>query len=132
MFVKLVREGLGRIIVLGSYLTLPRKLQRSPQAQAEVAKEVESLSLYQFYACPFCVRTRRAMHRLNIPIETRDAKSGSPHRQELEQGGGRIKVPCLRIDNGTESTWMYESADIIRYLEDRFGDQGISRPAPQQ
>ncbi|MEE8387695.1 MAG: glutathione S-transferase N-terminal domain-containing protein [Acidiferrobacterales bacterium] len=121
MFVKLVREGLGRIIILGDYLTRTRKLQRSAEVQAAVGKEAETLSLYQFYACPFCVRTRRAMHRLNVPIETRDAKMGSPHRLELEEGGGRIKVPCLRIDNGAESTWMYESVDIIRYLEDRFG-----------
>ena len=121
MFVKLVREGLGRIIVLGDYLTRPRKLQRSAQAQAAVGKEAATLSLYQFYACPFCARTRRAMHRLNIPIKTRDAKMGSPHRQELEEGGGRIKVPCLRIDEGDQSTWMYESVNIIRYLENRFG-----------
>jgi len=122
MLLKVLREGIGHIIVLGSYLTRPRKLQRSKEAQSTVSKEVENLSLYQFYACPFCVRTRRAIHRLNIPIETRDAKTGSPYRQELEAGGGKVKVPCLRIDEGDRSTWMYESADIIRYLEDRFGE----------
>ena len=122
MLLKVIREGIGRIIVLVSYLTRPRKLQRSKEAQSTVNKEVENLSLYQFYACPFCVRTRRTIHRLNIPIETRDAKTGSPYRQELEEGGGKVKVPCLRIDEGDRSTWMYESADIIRYLDDRFGE----------
>jgi glutathione S-transferase len=30
-------------------------------------------------------------------------------------------VPCLRIDEGGGSTWLYESAAIIAYLEKRFG-----------
>jgi len=123
MLLKLAREGLGRIIVLGSFLTRPRKMQRSAEVQTAVSKEAENLSLYQFYACPFCVRTRRAIHRLNIPIEMRDAQMGSPYRQELEEGGGAIKVPCLRINEGDRSTWMYESADIVQYLENRFGDR---------
>ncbi|WP_240472671.1 glutathione S-transferase N-terminal domain-containing protein [Salinivibrio socompensis] len=29
-------------------------------------------------------------------------------------------VPCLRIDQGGEIQWMYESDDIIEYLRDNF------------
>ncbi|MBE1043526.1 glutaredoxin, partial [Escherichia coli] len=47
----------------------PRKLQRSAEAQAEVERALRNLSLYQFRACPFCVKTRRAMHRLNLPMQ---------------------------------------------------------------
>lgn len=39
-------------------------------------------------------------------------------------GGGRIKVPCLRIDEGGETRWIYESEDIVAYLDDRFGRDG--------
>ncbi|MBT7717899.1 MAG: glutathione S-transferase domain-containing protein, partial [Halieaceae bacterium] len=36
-------------------------------------------------------------------------------------GGGNLKVPCLRIDQGEQDyEWMYESKDIIQYLEARF------------
>ncbi|MGO2501847.1 MAG: glutaredoxin, partial [Cobetia marina] len=40
----------------------------------------------------------------------------------LEQGGGRVKVPCLLIthDDGREE-WMYESDTINAYLQERFG-----------
>lgn len=120
MIVKAVREGLGRIIVLVDFLTRPKKLQRGAPAQAQVDTALASMSLYQFYACPFCVRTRRALHRLNLPIELRDAQHDQQHRQDLLEQGGAIKVPCLRIDEGSQSRWLYESPAIIAYLEERF------------
>lgn len=119
LLIKLVREGLGRLIVLISYLTRPKAIKRSAQKQQQVDQAAKSLALYQFYACPFCTKTRRAIHRLNLPIEYRDAKS-QPFRQQLEQGGGRVKVPCLRIEENNEVKWMYESDAIIEYLNKRF------------
>ncbi|MBU2887444.1 glutathione S-transferase N-terminal domain-containing protein [Gilvimarinus agarilyticus] len=122
LLVKLLRVGLGSIIAFISWLTLPRKLKRSPEAQATVNSELNNLALYQFFACPFCIKTRRTLHRLNLPMQLRDTQAGSPHRDELAQGGGRVKVPCLRIDEGDgDIRWMYESSDIIAYLESRFG-----------
>lgn len=120
MLVKALRTGLGQLIVLGDALTRPRPQQRSAQGQAQVARETAALSLYQFQACPFCVKTRRAMHRLNLPIQLRDAKNDPQAREELLAGGGRVKVPCLRIDEAEGTRWMYESNDIIAYLEQRF------------
>lgn len=120
MFIKALRVGLGQLIIFLDLITRPRKLRRSPEAQARVAEESASLALYQFNACPFCVKTRRAMHRLNLPIALRDAKGDEGHRAALLAGGGKIKVPCLRIEENGESRWMYESNDIIRYLESRF------------
>jgi glutathione S-transferase len=36
--------------------------------------------------------------------------------KELIQKGGKKQVPCLKIiENGQES-WLYESGDIIKYL----------------
>ncbi|MBJ7262770.1 MAG: glutaredoxin [Burkholderiaceae bacterium] len=120
MFVKALRVGLGQLIVLGDALTRPRPQQRSAQGQAEVEREAAALALYQFQACPFCVKTRRAMHRLNVPVALRDAKHDPRAREELQTGGGRVKVPCLRIEEAGATRWMYESNDIIAYLEGRF------------
>ena len=125
MIVKVLREGLGRLIVLGDFLSRPKPIQRSAQAQQAVDDAAKNLSLYQFYACPFCVKTRRAIHRLNVPIEMRSAQTGSEHRQTLLTEGGEIKVPCLRIDEGGETQWMYESSDIIAYLQNRFDPEMV-------
>jgi len=121
MIVKAIREGLGRLIIFIDFITRPAKMKRSDAEQQAINEVLGHMSIYQFYACPFCVKTRRALHRLNLPIALRDAKQGSPHRDELLNGGGQIKVPCLRIDEGDQTRWLYESNDIIAYLEDRFG-----------
>ena len=122
MIVKAVREGLGRFIVLVNYLTRPTKIERPVREQQVIDKSAKSLSLYQFYACPFCVKTRRAIHRLNVPISMVDAQGDQQNRDDLLTGGGAIKVPCLRIEENSKITWMYESSDIISYLNDRFDD----------
>ncbi len=120
LVVTAVREGLGRVIVFVNYITRPAQVPRSAEAQREAEAAAAGLSLYQFYACPFCVRTRRAIHRLNIPIRVCDAQHDQTHRQTLLNDGGQIKVPCLRIDENGETRWMYESAAIIEYLDQRF------------
>jgi glutaredoxin len=122
MFVKALRVGLGQFIVLGDALTRPRPQKRSPQGQAAVNADAGSLSLYQFRACPFCVKTRRAMHRLNVPVTLKDAKNDPEARAALQAGGGKVKVPCLRIEEADGTRWMYESKDIIAYLERRFAN----------
>ena len=131
MLVKAVLEGLGRVIVFINHITRPAQIQRSPEAQREAERAAASLSLYQFYACPFCVRTRRTIHRLNVPIALRDAQQDQAHREELLSGGGKIKVPCLRIDENGETRWLYESADIIKYLDQRFASSDSTTRRPE-
>ncbi|MES2818923.1 MAG: glutathione S-transferase N-terminal domain-containing protein [Pseudomonadota bacterium] len=120
MFIKALRIGLGQLIIFIDFLTRPRQIKRSSEAQAKVDQAAAGLSLYQFHACPFCVKTRRTIRQLNLPIELRDAKNNEQHRQTLLSQGGAIKVPCLRIEENGQSTWMYESKAIIAYLQGRF------------
>ncbi|NIL14920.1 glutathione S-transferase N-terminal domain-containing protein [Pseudomonas sp. AN3A02] len=120
MFVKALRVGLGQIIIFGDLITRPRKQQRPASAQALVDQAAKDLTLYQFHACPFCVKTRRTLHRLNVPVALKDAKNNEQDRQTLLEQGGKIKVPCLRIEENGQTTWMYDSKVIIDYLDKRF------------
>lgn len=113
------REGLGRLIVFLSWVFSPKKIKRTVEAQAQVNKDCEGLKLYQFYACPFCIKVRRHLHKLDLPIQIRDAQAGQ-FRDELLADGGQIKVPCLKIEQDS-IIWLYESRDIIAYLDERFG-----------
>lgn len=116
-----IRWLLGRIILLIDFLTTPKGVKRAPDQQALLNQQTASLALYQYPACPFCVKVRRSLKRHSLNIETRDVKRVDSFREELVNEGGRLKVPCLKIteENG-ESRWMYESKDIIHYLEGRF------------
>ncbi|MDD0975522.1 glutathione S-transferase N-terminal domain-containing protein [Pseudomonas fontis] len=120
MIVKALRVGLGQLIVFLDWISRPAKHKRDAAAQAKVEQAAKGLSLYQFHACPFCVKTRRALHKLNVPVALRDAKNNEQDRQALLTEGGKIKVPCLRIEEDGKTTWMYESKVIIDYLNKRF------------
>lgn len=117
----IVRAILGALILFFNWVFTPKSIKREATEQAEVDAQAQKLALYQYAACPFCVKVRRAMKRNGLNIETRDAKRSEQAKEELVNGGGQLKVPCLRIeeDNG-EVRWMYESGDIINYLEQRF------------
>lgn len=121
ILVKGMREGLGRLIIFVDWVFSPKRLRRSQSAQRQVDQQVQSLKLYQFYACPFCIKARRNIKRLNLPIKTRNASQGSRYRDELLAKGGVVQVPCLQITQGDNITWLYESSEIIAYLEQRFG-----------
>jgi|TARA_B110000902_G_C14249495_1_gene565552 glutaredoxin len=120
LLINLIRNLLGGIIAAIDFITRGTKLKRTSQAQQQVETELEKISLYQFFACPFCIKTRRAMYKLNLPIVKRNASQGSPYRDELLEGGGRVQTPCLRIEKDDAVEWLYESSEIIRYLEKRF------------
>ena len=123
MLIKALRIGLGQIIIFLDFITRPRKLKRSPQEQAQIENAAAGLALYQFQACPFCVKTRRILHRLNVPVVLRDAKNDAVRRQELREQGGKVQVPCLRIEESGEVRWLYESKAIAAYLNQRFAAQ---------
>ncbi|MDQ6961574.1 MAG: glutathione S-transferase N-terminal domain-containing protein [Mariprofundaceae bacterium] len=124
------REGVGGLMAFVSFLTSPRKIIRTPEDQKQAIATAKNMSIYQFFACPFCIKTRRAVHRLNIDMEYRDAQvRGGEHRNTLEKEGGQIKVPCLRIDEGDKTTWMYESNDIIAYLNETFDPDCVAKTA---
>jgi len=119
-FLRLLREGSGRVLILIDWLVKPSIVKRSSEDQSKVDQETKILKLYQFYACPFCIKTRRAIKRLNLKVETRNAQAEGEFRKELELNGGKIKVPCLKIEGAGQASWLYESNDIIKYLDERF------------
>lgn len=120
MIMKAIRIGLGNLIVAGDYISRPPRKKRSADAQAAVNEAAQHLALYQFKACPFCVKVRRKLHVLNVPVTLHDAKNNEQDRQTLLEQGGRVKVPCLRIEEDGQATWLYDSKAIVSYLEERF------------
>jgi len=118
---KPVRWVLGQIIIFIDWITRPKPVQRSPETQKEVDAQTVHMALYHFQQCPFCVKTRRQIHRLALNIENRDARNDPKWNQELIEEGGKYQVPCLKItaDDGSVQ-WMYESSEINQFLDEKF------------
>jgi glutaredoxin len=117
----IIRWVLGSIILLLDWVFTPKGIKRTAELQAKTDQRTSKLSLYQFAACPFCVKVRRAMKRQSLNIQICDAKKSENCRAELLDGGGKIKVPCLKIEDSAGNVqWMYESSDIVHYLKTEF------------
>lgn len=118
---KPVRWLLGQLIILIDWLTRPKPVERSAEAQKEIDAQTQNMVLYQFQQCPFCVKTRRTMRRLALNVEKRDARNDPQWNQELISEGGKYQVPCLKISKEDGSVeWMYESTVINQYLDEKF------------
>lgn len=79
----------------------------------------DDLTLYQLPSCLFCWRVRFAAWRLGVALPMRNLMLNPSAHSELVEGGGRMQVPCLRIEEQGGVRWLYESADIIAYLKKR-------------
>lgn len=120
-FFKTLRIALGPFMLLWEIISRPKAITRPLEEHTEVDQQCLKLALYQYKTCPFCIKVRQEMHRLALEIETLDAQPEGPNRTDLISGGGRAKVPCLRItDHLGKRQWMFESGEIIAYLRRRF------------
>lgn len=120
-FFKTLRVLLGPVMLLKEKLTQPKGVVRAQAAQEQVDQQCQSLTLYQYKTCPFCIKVRQEISRLSLKIQRIDAQHEGADRQQLLQCGGQAKVPCLRItDHAGNSQWLYDSEKITAYLRGRF------------
>ena len=92
-------------------------LRDSPAIMSESAG-ASKLALYHYDGCPFCGIVRRAIDALGSEVELRNILEDRERRRELVEATGRQTVPCLRIEDALgEVRWMFESREIIAYLD---------------
>ena len=75
------------------------------------------LQLYHFNSCPYCIRVKLAIKRMGIKIASKNIHANRAFQTELVKGGGKKQVPCLRIEEKGDVSWLYESGDILAYLK---------------
>lgn len=126
-FFRMLRLVLKPFMLIWAKVGSPSGVVRTTEEQSKTNLECSKLALYHFSTCPFCIKVRHEMARLSLPIELRDAQHeprhgrAPDHRADLLQGGGKIQTPCLRIEDSQGNVqWMYESNNIIKYLQQRF------------
>lgn len=79
----------------------------------------KTLDLYYYDSCPYCQKVLRAMRKLGIEdeITLKNILTSERNARTLVEVGGKRQVPCLFIDGAP----MYESDDIVAWLEREFG-----------
>jgi len=88
----------------------------------QAGEDARGLSLYGYPQCPFCARVLRAIDSIGLEIPLRNTMHEPSHREALLAAMGRGTVPVLRIeDDEGRVEWLPESADIVRYLAEKFG-----------
>jgi len=120
-FFKTLRILLGPVMLLKEKLTKPKGIVRLEATQQSVDQQCQSLALYQYKTCPFCMKVRKEMASLSLNIQKIDAQPPGAERDTLTREGGQTKVPCLKItDAAGKSQWLYDSEKIVGYLRGRF------------
>lgn len=85
----------------------------------------QPLELWSFEASPYCRLVRETLCSLEIPYLLHNVAKGSPAREAFVRLSGRMQVPWLRDPNtGVD---LFESADIVSYLERTYGLPGERR-----
>jgi len=117
----LIRWFVGKLILFINSITLPKPILRKKIDQDKIDKETKYFTIYQFEACPFCVKVRRFIMKNSLKINLKDAKNNKTFKSELVNEGGKHKVPCLKIAKiNSETIWLYESTEIIKFLKKEF------------
>ena len=84
------------------------------------------ITLYVKTGCPYCAVTIAKLDDLGLEYSERNT-SEEGVVEELIAKGGKKQVPYI-IDEKT-NTNMYESSDIVEYLNKQYGDGASSEQA---
>jgi len=82
------------------------------------------LELYEFEGCPYCRLVREALTELDLDARIFPCpKGGTRFRPKVTELGGKAQFPFLVDPNSGRQ--LFESADIVRYLFDTYGQREL-------
>jgi len=82
---------------------------------------MSTLVLYELEGCPFCRKVRHTLDDLGLEYETHSVPAAHAARDEVRAISGQTGVPVL-VDEANGVEGMPESADIVAYLRETYGE----------
>lgn len=119
------RASLSPIELTGSMLATVTRGGQGIAAEPAALRPALLFDLYEFEGCPHCRLVREVLTELDLDAQIYPCpKGGERYRERALALGGKAQFPFLVDPNSGEQ--LYESADIITYLFERYG----RRPVP--
>ncbi|PHS63011.1 MAG: glutaredoxin [Thalassobium sp.] len=116
----LTRQLKGKALDIVDRLLPVRPVMRSANEQLLLDRESRRMHLYYCRNCPSSITVKRHCERLGLRVVEKDVLRVNAYRNELLNGGGAPKVPCLRVDDEQGGQWLYSPDAILDYLKNRF------------
>jgi glutathione S-transferase len=120
--------GLGAVTTATASLAGALRLGRGVFVRPSVAPE-RPLELWSFEASPYCRLVREVLCELELPYILHNVAKGSPRRQDFVLRAGKMRVPYLFDPN--RAVGMFESEDVVRYLEQHYAARHRAATAPK-
>lgn len=80
-----------------------------------------NLTLYELPGCPYCAKVKEELDEQDLEYEVIEVPRSHDERTEVKEVSGQTEVPVLvDPEHGVEG--MHESADIVAYLQETYGD----------
>lgn len=83
-----------------------------------------AIMFYRLQACPFCERVTRKLREYDLEYRSRFVEPMHSDRDVVKRVSGARTVPVI-VDERTGVT-MSESANIVRYLDATYGEDGVA------
>jgi glutathione S-transferase len=113
-----VPSSLGPLTIASGSLAAAVRAGRGRKVRPARRPE-KPLELWSYEASPYSRLVREALNDLEIPYLLHNQAEKSPRRAAFQARTGKLMVPYL-IDPNTGKQ-MFESADIVAYLESTYG-----------
>ena len=89
---------------------------------SQSASTESAITLYRLQACPYCERVVSKLDEYDLDYRSRFVEPMHSDRNAVKRISGKRTVPAI-VDENTGVT-MSESANIVEYLENTYGERG--------
>lgn len=117
---KLTKQLKGKALDIVDRLLPVRPQPLSPEQRNLLERESRRMHLYYCRSCPSSIAIKRHCERIGLRVVEKDVVRVNAYRNELLNGGGEPRVPCLRVQDEQGDRWLYSPDAIRSYLKNRF------------
>lgn len=115
----LTRHLKGKTLSLVDRLVPVKPFERTQEVQVLLDRESRRMHLYFSPSCPSSITVKRYCEKVGLNVVEKNVERVDAFRNELVNGGGESRVPCLCVHKESGDVWVYSPDGIVQYLRHR-------------